>query len=180
MTTTAGNNPRLLGTPNPVTVFDPNSYRPVYMPEQSIYLVEAGGLQDWVKSVNKCLAFENVDDLVSALQALGYTYTAKFEDPPYEVPGGNTFAGGPKGNGDVPWIGISPVPAPPWQAGQGAFVVNAGVYGYFWKDAAVVPFVGSSFHLDLIADIEMRIQAARNGQPNLGLAVRKTAAADKN
>lgn len=165
------NNPSLLGTPNPVSVSDPNSYRPVFMPEQSIYIVAAGGLQDWVASVPQCLAFENADDLVSALQSLGYANTAKFEYPPFVVPAGNTFAGGPRGNGNVPWIGISPVPAPPWQANQGAFVVNAGKYGYFWRDAAVVPFVGSSFHKDLVADIEMRIEAAHNGQPNLGLAL---------
>lgn len=165
-----GSDPTVLKTPNPVTVYDPNTYVPQYMPEKTIYLMAAGGIQDWVASVPQCLAFESVDDLVSALQALGYAFTASFEEDPFSNANG-TFAGGPKGNGHVPWIGISPVPfsmpANPPQASDGAFVVNAGKYGDFWNHG-VKPFIGSSYHATLIDDIQMRMDAARSGQPNLG------------
>lgn len=167
-------NPKRLGTPNPVAVYDPNNYLPQYMPEQTIYLVAAGGIQDWVASIPKCLAFESLDDLVLSLQSIGYAFTSSFEDVPYVVPSGNDFAGGPKGDGSVPWIGISPVPPTgypaTWHAQDGAFVVNAGVYADFWNHG-IHPWIGSSYHKTLIEDINMRMDAARNGAPNLGLAM---------
>lgn len=177
MPTPTKDNPGSLGSPNPVTVSDPNNYVPVYMPEQTIYVVAAGGIQDWVASVPYCLSFDSVDDLVQAIQALGYAYTASFAATP-PVPAGNTFAGGPKGDGSVPWLGISPVPPQPgdppiWKASDGAFAVVAGKYGDFWNHG-VHPFVGSSYHTTLIEDIKMRMDAARNGQPNLGLATAGT------
>lgn len=158
----------VLGTPNPVTVYDPNAYVPAFMPEKSIYLIATGGIQNWVASVPQCLAFESVNDLVSALQSLGYAYTASFESVPFTVPTGQEFAGGPKGNGHVPWIGISPVPTTNgWHAEDGAFVINAGKYADFWNHG-VHPFVGSSYHMTLIDDIRMRMEAAKGGQPDLG------------
>ena len=167
--------PGVLGSPNPVTVpFDPNSYLPVYMPEQSIFITAAGGIQDWVASVPQCLAFENVNDLVSAIQALGYDFTGAFPNWPFKTNG--TFGGGPTTVGLVPWLGISPVPptnsGPPdfrpiWSAADGAFVVNAGKYGAFWSHG-VTPFIGSSYHTALIQDIQMRMDAARGGNPDLG------------
>lgn len=155
--------PTVLGTPNPVTVYDPNNYAPSFMPDMTIYITAAGGIQDWVTSVPQCLNFESVDDLVKSLQALGYAYTGAFDNYPFESNG--TFGGGPK-DGLVPWIGISPVPT--WHASDGAFVVNAGKYADFWNHG-VHPFIGSSYHLALIEDIKMRMDAARGGQPNLGM-----------
>lgn len=173
MALTSSSDRNRLGTPNPVTAFDPNNYHPQYMPEMTIYLVGAGGVQDWVASIPKCLAFESINDLVSAMQSIGYAYTSSFESVPYSVPAGNDFAGGPRGDGSVPWLGISPVPPsgypPVWQASDGAFVVNGGVYGDFWNHG-VHPFIGSSYHLALIDDVKMRMDAARAGTPNLGLA----------
>lgn len=174
MTASPAHAPSILGAPNPVTVYDPNNYVPVFMPEQSIYFVAAGGIQDWVASVPYCLSFDSVDELVKAIQNLGYPNTASFPATP-PVPAGNTFAGGPYGDGTVPWLGISPVPPTPgnppiWHASDGAFVIVAGKYADFWNHG-VKPFIGSSYHLGLIEDIKMRMDAARNGQPNLGLAM---------
>lgn len=167
--------PAILGAPNPVTVYDPNNYVPVYMPEQSIYFVASGGIQSWVASIPYCLSFDSVDDLVKALQALGYAHTAWYPDVP-PVPAGNTFAGGPNGDGTVPWLGISPVPPTPgnppiWHAEEGAFVIVAGKYANFWRSVgAGNPFIGSGQHQQLIEDIQMRMEAAKGGQPNLGMA----------
>lgn len=177
--TQSAQDPTLLKMPSPVTVYDPNTYAPVFMPEQTIYITAAGGIQDWVTSVPQCLAFESVDDLVVALQALGYAYTSWFEYWPFDDANG-PFAGGPR-EGKVPWIGISPVPPsnsgppdfkPVWRAEDGAFVINAGKYADFWRSAGspAKPFVGSGQHQALVADIQMRMDAARGGQPNLGRA----------
>ena len=158
----------ILGTPSPVAVPDPNSYLPVYMPQETIILTAAGGIQGFVASVPQCLAFESLNDLVLVLQSLGYFYTAGFAYVPFS-PANGTFSGGP-GDGLVPWIGMSPLPFSlnnPPEAADGAFVVNAGKYANFWNHG-VSPFIGSSYHVDLIKDIQMRMDAARNGNPNLG------------
>lgn len=116
-----------------------------------------------------------MDDLVRAIQSLGYAHTASFAATP-PVGAGNTFGGGPNGDGTVPWIGISPVPPTPgnppdWHSEDGAFVVVAGKYANFWRSVgAGNPFIGSGQHLQLIEDIKFRMDAARDGQPNLGLA----------
>ena len=148
-----------------------NTFTPHFMPEQTIYTIAAGGIADYVKSVPKCMVFDDADALLAALAALGFPYTEAFEYTPYSPGPGQTFAGGPR-DGKVPWIVVSPVPQQndQWRADQGAFAVNAGVYGYFWRESDIVPFVGSSYHQDLIADIHMRIEAAMAGQPNLGIA----------
>jgi hypothetical protein len=119
-----------------------------------------------VASVNKCLAFESVGGLIAAVQDAGYPYVETFDYAPFPPASGTSFAGGPR-DGLVPWLGISPVPPLNgiWDAQQGAFVVAAGVYGYFWRHSDVIPFVGSSYENDLRADVQMRIESAKNGYP---------------
>lgn len=145
-----------------------NLFEPDFMPEQTISTTVAGGITGWVKSVPLCMAFEDSDAIRMALEALGYLYTKTFSYPPYTPGYGQTFSGGLE-NGNVPWLVLSPVPVinNNWDATAGAFAVNAGKFANYWNHG-VSPFVGSSYEAELRADIAMRIEAAKNGNPNLG------------
>lgn len=143
-----------------------NSYTPQFMAEMTISVTATGGLvTGWVASVPECLTFESVSALIAALQDLGYPYTETFDFSPFEPAPGTSFAGGPR-DGFVPWLGISPVPVinGQWRTDQGAFAVNAGVFANYWNHG-VHPFVGSSYEADLRADVQRRVDSAKQGMP---------------
>ena len=143
-----------------------NTYMPQFMAEKTIAITATGGLvTGWVASVPKCLTFESVGGLIAALQDLGYLYTETFDFSPFQPAPGTSFAGGPR-DGFVPWLGVSPVPVinGQWRTDQGAFAVNAGSFANYWNHG-VNPFVGSSYENDLRADIQVRVESAKQGMP---------------
>lgn len=145
-----------------------NLFVPSFMDEKTITIIAPGGLTGYVASVPQCMSFLDSEALLLALAALGYTYTKTFSYWPFVPAPGTTFGGGLE-NGRVPWLAISPVPVvnDVWDATAGAFAVNAGKYANFWNHG-VNPFVGSSYEMDLRTDIATRMEAARQGNPNLG------------